>query len=464
MSRSIDQLLKRGRENLPDNVGPVFDTALGLGSLVSSGIEGYKSARQEFGQIKRFLKRFTHLSNDPQALFYLINRVMREDPVRLPEYGLDKNSIDILRRLLSGDADVLAEGGIVGDGPYVNRPTLYNEGVVKMRRNEFGGLVKGDPVGFPESSMKNIRLPKDNNYKDRLSTFKRNPYEDKSNITSESEFNELGNIGERNKFKYMIHSNPYSQNEVKILKSPEEVMDYLNSDLKTSFGYKRWSGFEFGSDHIWDIQMRPYISKDGTTLVPEFPKYRLPQIGVGSDGKNDILEIVEFDFGLNCPCISYELRFGDLSTDNLNLYNDSSLNYITGFRYDMTLSLTIVDDIYRSMHKYFSKYINNIYDIHSNSMAVYSQAAFEITLMIFRAGYQLNYITKLICVPTNLDISFSGKDQPDEEEVSMDFSVIGMVRPESGNITLPEADAMSEGEWKKTKWNEIISSPLSYEK
>lgn len=460
MSRTIDQLLRRGRETLPDNVGPVFDTALGIGSLVSSGIEGYKSARQELGQIKKFLKRFTHLSDDPQALFYLINTVMREDPVKLPEYGLNNNSVDILRRLLSGDTDVLREGGIVGDGPYVNHPTLYNEGVVTMKRDEFGRLHRGESVGFPESAMETIRIPRDNDYNYRLTTLDKNSLKDRSNLTPDAEFNSEGNMGRRNEFKYMSHTNPYSQSEPKILKSPKEVMDYLNEDLKTSFGYKRWSGFEFGSDHLWDVQIKPYIGPDGITFTPEFPKYKLPYIGVGSDGKDDILEIVEFDYGLNCPCISYELQFGELRTDKIDLYNESRLDFITGFEYNMSLSLTIVDDVYKSLHKYLSKYINSVYDIETNSVALYSQAAFEVTLMLFRAGYQLNYITKLICIPTSFDTMIKGKDSPDEEEISMEFSIIGMVKPEAGDTKLPESDAMSDGEWKKTTWNQIILSPL----
>jgi hypothetical protein len=450
----LDRLLSKGREELPESIGKAYDKTLKVGSYVESGIEAYKSITAEIDAAKRFLKRFDN--KDPQAVLYTLNTILGDNPIKIPEY-MSKEDIKLVRSfflrtgILNPD-NIDAQGeerheqlrSIVFDNPnsYGNEKELP-----KFSRRENpkeGSMLRYDKSGklinevLPQKSLKD-RPPYVNLYGDIV------------DIKRMMEGKQPFKNGELTK-KYKSISTPY--NPVKSVNSPEEAIKYVTGTLHATVGYKEYndklSGFEPGTDNQWDIQLKPYIPDSGITFTPELPSYRVPKIT--ADGN---ISSTQFSFGANCPCLEYNLQFGNLSQRDIKLFNGSQFQFTAGFSYDMVLSLEILDDVYKSFHKYMNKYINSTYNLATNEVAPYNQSAFEITLILFRSGYQVNYMMKLIGIPINYTPILSGQSEPNTNQVHLDFSIIGL----AGDI---QDNSVSDGSssWERsTRWTDVILNP-----
>jgi hypothetical protein len=88
---NIDQLLGTGSDALriPNNVGTAFDAALKVGSFVESGMDKYREAVAEWNELKRFTNRLKNYKNDPQAIYYIVNSLLRNGVVRFPNADND---------------------------------------------------------------------------------------------------------------------------------------------------------------------------------------------------------------------------------------------------------------------------------------------------------------------------------------------------------------------------------------
>lgn len=435
MSSTLDQLLNKGRSSLPPSVGQAYDTATGIGSWITAGMEGYKSALAEWNSLKRYLKRLGNIKNDPQALFYTINALLRENPVKIPPY-MSGDDFNMIRKLLKS---ILGGGG--ADGPYTLRDYKSTALAPNETKNEDKNRY-GTVVQLP--SQRKV-VSNEENY---LPLFKIKDSNEQY-FDGTGEFDTYYNRVVRD---YTEITTPYLTSQK--VTSPAEAVKYAIEQLGASIGYQSWGGFEIGSDHQWDIQIRPYHptgdpnAKD--TFTPELPSYRLPRLITEDD-----IEVAEFSFGDHCPCISYNLQYGNQATRDINLYNGSKVQFPTGFSYDMLLSIDIVDDVYRSFHKYMNKYLNAIYDLENNAVAPYHQAAFEITLLVFRPGYNVNFMFKFVACPVNYTPVLEGQNDPSEARVHIDFSVIGIVNPSQASSNPIIANGNTDWE-NNTMWSDVI--------
>lgn len=153
-----------------------------------------------------------------------------------------------------------------------------------------------------------------------------------------------------------------------------------------------------------------------------------------SEGKSgEIKNGKIFSFSHNPPVLSYDITLGTIRADSLRLFNGSSSEVMAGMSYNAMMSMSILDDVYGSMKKYMASFINAAYDINTNSMAPYYSIAFQIELIILRAGGQINYHHKFIGVPIEYTVRHSGSQETTEESrVDLNFGIIGYKTPSSG--------------------------------
>lgn len=399
---SIDQLLKTAKDaySIPPVVGQTYDKALKLGSWVVSGLHEYNQVKDELTKLKRYLSSTG--TYGVQQAYYLANSILKENPISIPPHytmGDVVNLKGIISKIMDGN--------------------LFDTSDVKQNKDYLKRLFDNE-ILFDTSKF---------------------GVESYNKITT-----------------------PYS--ETKTVSNPKEVIKIIN-ELGVSTGFSKWYGFELGSDHNWSISLRPYTGSTMTvknpigssitagefeSFTPELPKIKIPVLS--DDGK---MSIGEFDFGMNCPVLDYNLNFGNQKTKEIPYYNDSRMEFPTGFSYDMILMMSVLDDVNKSFHKYMNYYINSIYNVETNSLAPFHQAAFEIDLIIFKPGYNVNYMFRFIGVPNNYTPVLEGQSDPDEDRVTLQFSIIGLA---SGiGMTDPASADPNEVWLKKLKWRDVILNP-----
>lgn len=292
----------------------------------------------------------------------------------------------------------------------------------------------------------------------------------------------------RLKNDYFIYNDPYDSSvQPQGFNSFSEAVEDLRSRGLLS-SYKDFAGFEMGSDHMWKIRILPYPydqedvavfnSLGRTSVVPPLPCYTLPNmwkesdksdssikgyanglirkhtditpnrlsinVPHGSPGLTGVYSSISggpstsngatvFSFSHNPPVLSYDITVGAIRADSLRLFNGSSAEVMAGMSYNAMMSISILDDVYGSMKKYMATFINSAYDIVTNSMAPYYAIAFQLELIILRAGGQINYHHKFIGVPTEYTIRHSGsQDTTEEGRVDLTFGIIGYKTPKLG--------------------------------
>jgi hypothetical protein len=312
---------------------------------------------------------------------------------------------------------------------------------------------------------------------------------------------------------YTKFADPYlGGNAKKLGDTIADVQKFL-SDAGYMAGYKDYAGFELGSNHLWKTEIYPYKSKHGDTCTPPLPAYYLPALWTTSDRydssrpKSDILlnalnlnwdyeiqktvarlepnevkdlsdkfvnnlisnlsarlgfksssnraignEWRQFSFSRNCPVVSYDLNFGTMRTEAQQLFNGSAIEIFSGMQYNATLNLSIIDDVYQSMHKYWTHYINSIYDINTHSIAPYYNMAFEIVLTIFRSAYKINQKYRFIAVPIEYTPRLDGQQDPTEARIDMTFGIIGLIQPDGKSKNLYRDENISRGQSVNTRY------------
>lgn len=222
----------------------------------------------------------------------------------------------------------------------------------------------------------------------------------------------------------------------------EDVSDIRLAGRKPSTGSKnkKWSPFKSGKSTFSKIAASVGNAVANSVKNWATDKYNALVMG---DTKNDIsanqLYTDEYEikgrvnregvhyvsFGEYCPALSYDLNMGSPRTEDVKLFNGSSMQVMHGMQYNMTLNVSILDDVYHSMQKYMNQYYNCVYDLSESSMAPYYACAFDIRLYIFRSGKQINHALKLIGIPIDYPVKHSGSQDPDEARVDITFSIIG---------------------------------------
>lgn len=253
--------------------------------------------------------------------------------------------------------------------------------------------------------------------------------------------------------------------------------------------YKDLSGFEMGSNHDWRVEIYPYPHEPQhkrlyqqlgrKSVTPQLPEYNLPNVWAvdrreqtvggyelrtppyvtvdGYDGSMWGNGFKKFSFSRDCPVLSYDLTLGSMRTMSLPLFNGSSSEVFAGMTYNATMSVSILDDIYNSMFKYMSNYVNCAYDVKSNSLAPYYNCAFQINLLIFRAaGKVLNHAFKFIGVPIEFTPRFEGTQGPQENIVSVSFGIIGFIPfQKSGESAYEASNRFKDSNLIGLMWDDI---------
>lgn len=222
----------------------------------------------------------------------------------------------------------------------------------------------------------------------------------------------------------------------------EDISDIRLAGRKSSGGSKNkgWSPFKSGKSTFSKIAASVGNAVANSVKNWATDKYNALVMG---DTKNDIsanqMYTDEYEvngrvsrkgvhyvsFGEYCPALSYDLNMGSPKTEDVKLFNGSSMQVMHGMQYNMTLNVSILDDVYHSMQKYMNQYYNCVYDLGGSAMAPYYACAFDIRLYIFRSGKQINHALKLIGIPIDYPIKHAGSQDPDESRVDITFSIIG---------------------------------------
>lgn len=439
----LASLLGNAGQSIPDPAGERYNSLLKTGSWVLSGAAEYKKwSDDNFARLKNYLDRYFNFERDPQKALWMVNMLMRKNPVKIPKY-MSSDEWSGLQKLWNEWIRGRDQG--LSDGPSYKDPNK----VYAIPDTKFSA----DFDGTTRNMM--LEAGSDNPYESNLLT--------KEILNGGSDFTKIDSMEDFDESPATYYSEFTSAYGTETIKgnNPTEVVKSVVNNLGVSIGYKNYYGFELGSDHSWDIKLKPYLpqnlrngSNNGWSKVPELPKYKLPK---GLVGEYDGTPSSEwFSFGDNCPCLQYNIQFGNQVTKDIKLYNGSQFMIPLGFSYNINIGLDILDDIHGSMKAYMNKYLNSIYDLQTASVARYDQAAFEIDLVVFKPGYIPKVMFGFIAVPVNYTPIYDGQNSPNEETIHIDFSVIGMIKMnESTRINTSEK---ADDDWKSTTWTEVTLS------
>lgn len=421
---TFSEILNRGVRKAVPNVGKAYDVATGVGSFVTSGIEAYRTISEEVKEVSRFLGRFSDLGKDPQSAYYLVNSLLRPNPIPIADHMSTTNSV---KKILN--------------------------------------FLKGNPSQFPYTIKGYMNIDSDGRWKDDLAGILETRFDlyDKSKVNSlfdqnsvlGPKFNSNPDIKFADKTEYYTKLNsPYSQ-KIANSNNPIDSIAWATETLGATIGYHNWKGYSIGTDHIWDIKIKPYRKDESfETFTPELPVIDI--FTWETSGDSLTLNRREFNFSETTPVISYQLNYGTSRKKDIPLYNESSISMPLGMSYQNYISVTIADDQDRSMFKYMNKYYNAIQDPSEYTIAPYDQAAFEIQLIVFKPGYKVNFQFKFICVPMDYAPLLEGSDSPNATDIKIDFQIIGMRKYTNDK----EVETYkNSSEWSKTTWKDVTIKP-----
>jgi hypothetical protein len=247
-----------------------------------------------------------------------------------------------------------------------------------------------------------------------------------------------------------VFNDPYGTKTRKTRLTPDQLMEDLIS-MGYGIGYKFIQGYEIGTMANWNVQIYPYDQEHGNPrtgcLTPELPEYKLPI---------PINNTQTFSFSKYLPCIRWNIDIGNLKTNSIPLFNGSSMDVPNGMNYNVSLSLTVVDDLKHSMEKYVRKYINAIYDPVNRKMAPYWASAFYIPITIFDRSYNIDYRFDLITVLRSWNAELASDENESESSISLEMSVIGMCQYTNGNSQVTEGKYLNGTGFT---WNQINITP-----
>jgi len=440
-------------------IGEVYRSVIApAGEIIEGTIEGYHTAQAEWNALKKYIGGLENVTKDPQMLLYILDTLLRENPVKIPK-GVDpsirpKKDIEEL-------FDDRATIEPLPDGR--GRPRAH------PRRRKIPTGVDSDIMPghtqyyFDELEFKKdkvVRLPEVSSAdRDLIRSLFRKGLKGATRINP---LEWLGKAGDRNKSSEQVEGEIVPLDGSSAYRAIHDPYDGVTSistlsDLKKyladggfNFGYKRWAGFEIGTDHLWDIKMKPFHYAEGVESVfGEFPIYEIPRVG-----DNGEVYAGTFDFGEYLPAIAYTLNFGSQIMKSIPLFNGSNMQMPIGFAYDVVMTLEIVDDVYHSMKNYIVQSLNSIYNIEDNEVTPFQQAAWEIDLTIYRSGFEKSYRAKLIGCPINYHLSYEGQNDPNGSQVHLELGIVGIRRPNRVETVI------GKNLWEsKTKWTEVILNP-----
>lgn len=410
------------------NVGQAYDVATGVGSFVTSGLAAYETIKSEIWNASLFFNRFKNAGKDPQAAFYLVNSLLRQNPILVPPHNGTTNSI---KKIINAIKKAPAE-----------HPFTY-KGYLKWGEDA--------DISDAEDTLFNI-----------LDNSKSNTLWDQNSVLGPklqggfapglSNFDVK--FADTTEY-YTELSAPYTQTRSNV-KNPLEAIAWATSTLGASIGYKDWQGFSVGTDHIWDMKIKPYIPPSGNTFTPDLPVIDIATWEVNGDDLT--LNKTAFDFAEHTPVVTYNLNFGQTRSKDIPLFNESKVTIPLGMSFQNLLSVTLVDDQDRSMFKYMNKYINAVYDPEEYTVAPYDEAAFEIQLIVFKPGYKVNFQFKFICVPVDYSPLLEGSSEVGSgADLKIDFNIIGIKAYSNATGTMESYD--NEGSWKDTTWKDVMLVP-----
>lgn len=300
---------------------------------------------------------------------------------------------------------------------------------------------------------------------------------------------------EKSILNYTELTDPYAHDgglQVKA-RNPVDNIKYALQDLNALKGYDDFSGFSPRDDHNWSIRIYPYNPnreypysrgelRESSNLyyreifTPPLPITYIPfwTVQKGKEGKEDFLQcnLKRFDWEMNTPVISYELQFGNLQNTSIDMGVAGKFEWAEYFNYDMSINVSIMDDVDATFSKYIANYFNKVFFKLDRARAPLEFSCFVIELVVFKPALKVNYMFRLIGQITNYQPDMEGSDGNADSNslIRLTFGIVGIedYRREGdegkgsyGGNSYKQSNSSLDLDIAGETWNNVTMSPLT---
>lgn len=518
-----------GSKKNPSSTRMLSSQAPIIGSVVSA-VDSIKDQwTQQRTNWKLLVKGLSNASSDPRAAYNLMNRLMRKvnGPVKVKPYYNDKaGNLELVNILKGIGVDKLLRSvgitGLSAGNPYTKKG--YQEAASKT--DDFNAVLtkwvntkNGCPLfrlgenGAVASvfSGENLLGSKNLTLDQAIEGFTKEFGQQRK--VENNEVNEIGRKGRPVPFynsteeiinhqtdpkayrkavlNYTELTGPYESGGGLNNKSesPVDNIKFALDKLNALKGYDDFSGFSPRDDHNWSIRIYPY--NPGRTypfhrgenrnpsdiyykeiFTPPLPVTYIPYWSVqkGKDGKEEFLQcsLKQFDWEMNTPVISYELQFGNLQNTSIDMGVAGRFEWAEYFNYNMTLNLSVMDDVDATFSKYLASYFNTVFFKLDRARAPLELSCFVIELVVFKPALKVNYMFRLIGQITNYQPDIEGSDGNADANslVRLTFGIVGIedyAREENkdGKDSYKQSNSSLPLDIASKTWNIVTMSPLT---
>lgn len=308
----------------PEGSHQVYDPSTGTGSLVAAGSSTWTKIEQSVAQASSFLVNHNMLGKDASNAFFAINSItgnLVAPPIHQNIKGLAISEDGVPKDIRSGSTGGL-KGALLNIGKIAATNAIGSIANSNLG-NKIGAIAGAAGVSpkpwtwrgyVPSSTISSGSLvgtllgkSSDDDYQSLARSTLIVPHNVMSNGDREFDLNKAAQVGEEDRFPHQevkdggklfsntssewglinteqafkrglrsgkksgsknnapgIISSPYSQTteQVSSIEQAEKILSYHNIYV----GYRNWQGFSIGTDHIWDVQIRPYHPTSGGSL------------------------------------------------------------------------------------------------------------------------------------------------------------------------------------------------------
>jgi len=215
-----------------------------------------------------------------------------------------------------------------------------------------------------------------------------------------SDYNEAMSLAEKlRKFISNLENNP---DPFQILPSDNPFRKWAEANKSGKYKDLVSKDFESDSHFHWGIVFEQIISDGVKSLIK--PPY-----------------IKGCEFLL--PCTSFNLTRGNIIQQPIQTINDYTLSIPAGKQYDTELSISIYDDINRTIYNWLLGIRNFMSDL--DCALPYKSLVVGVHIWQFNKRYSILREDKLICLPQINLIDKGDQDLSTPEQLSLNFQIVG---------------------------------------
>lgn len=380
MARSFDTIINQGVVPVGKNANPAFEAYSVTGDIVGFLLGGISVLQKNITEVKATINAVKNIDNNPRYGLYLLDTAVRTNPQKLPPYGaVDPSWIGATKSLLHKDKNKPKD-----PGPHT-----------KVDYDQYLPFLLNENPNWIEDGKYNALLDK----KEFLLK------------TSSQEIEKEEKLGRT--IDFATH---YGYLGDDTNKDEHTAIEWIMFEYQFFTGRKNLIGFSVDSTHSWEIKLEPY-DNGPNTITPDFPT-----VYHESDPSK-----VMTDFKNWLPIVSYDYTVGKIKTQEIKLFNESSLTLPIGITYDHTIKISMIDDMNKTLDKYFNHYLNRIYNPITHAVTPYKNACFLLTLYVLRPDKKINLKFPLICILQEKELSYSGTEAAEHTSLDLTFTIVGVV-------------------------------------